>query len=145
MQKKYLLLVILIIGIILVSTSCFKVQLRYPVYYNVINNTDENITIVFSLHNYEPFLNIFPEVLDTIVVISPHQRQSLFVKMYKSLDEPFIEPTDTLSFLDALRIYNYDSIPSNKNFIEKKYWDFTQLPDEKAEYVLNVDENTFKP
>lgn len=145
MPRKFGPLFIITTGILILSVSCFKSRTGFPVYYNVINNTDREITIVFKLITYFPNRIIFPEVMDSIININSQQRQSLFVKLYDDLDETSIYNADTFYFLDTLMVYINDTIPANKNFKQKKYWDYIQLNNSKAEYNLKIDNNTFLP
>jgi hypothetical protein len=143
MNRKYSL--ILTVVVLILFTSCFKIRTRFPVYYNVINNTNSRVTVFYKVKGGFPALLIYPEVRDSIASIAPHQRTSLFVQIYDDLNEFHIEKTDSIYMLDTLLVFKDDTIPSTKNFLQKKYWDFLELNNAKAEYNLSIDANAFMP
>lgn len=145
MNRKYSLIFTITVVILILFASCFKIRTRFPVYYNVINNTNSRITVYFKVKGGYPAFLIYPEVRDSIVSIAPQQRTSLFVKLYDDLNEFHIEKTDSIYMLDTLLVFKDDTIPATKNFLQKKYWEFIELNNAKAEYNLSIDANAFLP
>lgn len=145
MNRKYSLLFMIMVVILILFTSCFKIRTRFPVYYNVINNTNSRITVYYKVKENGYALLLYPEVRDSIVSIAPQQQTSLFVKLYDDLNEYHIEKSDSIHMLKTLLVFRDDTIPATKNFLQKKYWTFIELNDEKAAYNLMIDTNAFLP
>jgi hypothetical protein len=118
---------------------------QFPVYYNVINNTNSKITVIFNglvnPRSYDGIDGI--QVQDSVIMIEPGNEQSLFVTLYSSYEKTNPETGDTLKGMHTLRIYMNDTILSNKNFLLTKYWEYFESNKKKADLKLIVKTNDF--
>jgi uncharacterized membrane protein len=132
--------------LIILITSCVKpYDPQFPVYYNVINNTNSKITVIFNglvnPRSYDGIDGI--QVQDSVIMIEPGNEQSLFVTLYSSYEKTNPETGDTLKGMHTLRIYMNDTILSNKNFLLTKYWEYFESNKKKADLKLIVKTNDF--
>lgn len=124
--------------------SCAKgTQEFYPVDYNVMNNSDSRIKVIFNgIHGtYGPVVTF-----DSIVFINPSKEFKLIVLCELSqngIKNPE-EDNDSLYAISTLRIYKYDSIISATNFKLTQYWNYHKISNRHAELNLEVTNADFK-
>ena len=142
---KINLQIVVLVCLIVLTTSCVKpYDPQFPIYYNVMNNTNSRITVIFNGLVYpKSYGNYGIQVPDSVIIIEPGNKQSLFVLLYSSYNKTNPETGDTLKGMHTLRIYKYDTILSNKNFLLTKYWEYFEPNKNKAELNLIVNTNDF--
>lgn len=114
---------LILLLMLLLWTSCAKRLLPYfPVFYNVINNTESKITISYKASFVYPLPD---NQYDSIFTFEPGGKKTLIVNaINKYKGNP--EDGDSLVYLYQIKIYNQDSIESNKDFKMTKYWIYTE-------------------
>lgn len=136
-QDRILISMILILSLFSFITSCQKLQSYIPVYYNISNETDSKLTV---LYNYVPHNG--GQEYDTIVRIETGQKRTLLVLLNSHYNLGNPETEDTLTRITLIRVYNDDSTESKKNYRLTKHWKFTEEPS-KSDFDLNINRDDF--
>ena len=131
--------------LLVLIASCLKpFDPSFPIYYNVKNNTNARIMVIFNgLDNPAIYGEPGIQVPDSVILIESGDEKSLFVTLYSSYDKTNPETGTTLKSMHTLRIYKNDTILSNKNFLLTKYWEYYEPNRNKAELNLLVNTNDF--
>jgi hypothetical protein len=136
-RLKSLLLVLSFL--IVLAPSCGKIWGEYfPIYYNISNNTDSQIKVVYS-YNYVSQ----SQVTDSVMMLETGEKKSLCVMLIRGDESVNPEYSDTLSRVKTLLIYMNDTVLSAKNYRLTEYWEFSELEDYKAELKLTVNTEDF--
>jgi len=129
---------VLTLTIFIFISSCQKMLGTYiPVYYNISNETDNKLTVLYNLS-----YNNNGQEYDTIINIAQGQKKTLFVLLndYQNIGKP--ETEDTLTWIYAIRVYSNDSIESKKNYRLTKYWRYKEYST-KGDFDLNINPEDF--
>jgi len=124
--------------LLLLIVSCQKSQSYIPVYYNITNNTDSKIIVYYNVaigHYSAPY--------DTIINILSGNKTTILASLnYQYYNPGNPETEDSLTEITYIKIYNNDSIESNKNFHLTKYWKYSEKIS-KSDLDLNVNPDDF--
>ena len=140
--NKVLTLAFLVFVSIILHESCAKhYQPDYIIYYNITNETDSQIRVYYSIrftHNAAP-------VIDSIAEITPGGYQTLLVSLHLRTNnfQGYPETMDTIYRITGIEIFKDDTIKSTKNYRLTKYWDYSELDDDRAVYNLEVKPGDF--
>lgn len=126
------------------TTSCVKPHdPQFPMYYNVKNNTNSRIMVIFNDLVNPVNGSYSSQVPDSVIMIEPGDEKSLFVSLFSLYNKTNPETGVILKGMQTLRIYKNDTILSNKNFLLTRYWDYYEPNKDKAEFDLIVNTNDF--
>jgi len=142
-MKKYTFLILTIP--ILLITSCIKqYDPQFAVYYNVQNNTDSGIKVIYNgLCRPSDYYYGGQKVPDSVILIRPGEKSMIYVVLLSGTNKGNHEIADTLKTVHTFQIFRQDTIPANKNFRSTQYWNYTQDDDTKAEMLLTVNRDDF--
>lgn len=141
----FLLLRALTLALMLVSASCVKnVEEVYPVSYNVANNSDFRIKVVFNdLLDISGYMTFYTKVNDSIIVIEAGEQKTLFVALWSLYKGQDPEHDTVLRCMKTLRIYRNDSNRSATNFLLTRYWVFSKASNSKYDFNVSVATSDF--
>lgn len=138
-QNRIFFSMTLILILFSLMTSCQKTQSYIPVYYNIINNTDSKITVWYNVaithRGYQEY--------DSIFRIETGKKMTLLISLNSHYNLGNPEHEDTLQRITAIKIYNNDSIESNKYYQLTKYWKYSE-DSSKSDLDLDVYQDDFK-
>jgi hypothetical protein len=116
----------------------------YPVHYNVNNNSDYQIKVVFNdLLNISGDLTQYTKVQDSVIFIEPGKQKTLFVALWTIYKSTSPEHDTLLWCMKTLRIYRNDSVLAATNFLLTKYWNFSRDAKSSYNFSLSVDSSDF--
>jgi hypothetical protein len=124
----------------ILSPSCRKTfEQHYPISYNVKNNADSKITVVYTFENYYNG----GQIPDSIINIEIGKKKTMFVSLYSYYDRSNPEKLDTLHILKTINIFKNDTVKSKMNYRLTKYWEYSIINDAKGELNLVVTSEDF--
>lgn len=131
--------------LMMVACSCVKnVEDVYPVSYNVTNNSDYQIKVIFNdLLKISGYMTYYTRVKDSVIVIEPGKQKTLFVALWYLYNGQNPEHDTILRCMKTLRVYRSDTVQSTTNFLLTKYWVFSRAPRASFDYSLSVSTSDF--
>jgi hypothetical protein len=124
-------------GLILTVIIMVSCDTYNPVDYNVVNNTDIEIKVIFNQWDYNEGMYIKN---DTTVKIEPKKKKNLFVReiIGSSVWNPEYG-NDTIWAINKLEIYKDDTVLINRNFRLMEYWRYKNISRHHSELNLTID------
>ncbi len=118
--RKYLIQCwLFFIVLIVITTSCYKSS-YHTNYYNVINNTNYNVKIIFNGLLYNSTINNINK--DSIITIVPEQKKTILVEVYNPRNTT-VDNSNSIYGLKGLKIYMNDTLLSQNDYTLKEYWE----------------------
>lgn len=139
---KRILPILLISGILLFA-SCVKTDSTTCYYYNVRNQNNSEIKVIYTFYGYHTGSDPQP---DTVIHIGAGEEKTLYVYLlmysYNSNHEN-PETGDTLRNILRMDVYKDDTVKSGKNCLLTEYWHYVPPDYGKGELELTVTEEDF--
>lgn len=128
--------VALLIFVALRFTAC---DYENPVDYNLINQSDKKLKVVFNQWGFNNGMSIRN---DSTIFIAPKEKTTLAIRPI--IGSAVWNPeygNDTIWMFPKLLLYKNDTIPLNKNFRQASRWSFNKISRHHAELNLTITDN----
>jgi hypothetical protein len=127
--------------LVYLTTSCNKGGYDAN-YYNVLNNTNSNIKVIFKKSQYYSYSNS-DITNDSTVSIIPGQKTTILVEVFDP-DNTNINTSISITGLASIKIYKNDSVFSLNNYLLKKYWNKSSAKNKQSsELKLTISDSDF--
>jgi hypothetical protein len=139
---KYLMLnSILVFILVNMTISCNKGGYDAN-YYNILNNTNSNIKVIFKKSHYYSYSNS-DITNDSIVSIIPGQKTTILVEVFDP-ENTNVNTSVSITGLASISIYKNDSVFSLNNYLLKKYWNESSSKNKQSsELILTISDSDF--
>jgi hypothetical protein len=131
--------------ILLCLSSCLPNSGDFPVYYTIINRTESRISVEFHSWSDEYANHNNYPMNDTLVYYEPGEERILLVRLSTDNYRDRRGNEDSIPGISGLRIFRDDTIPVQKDYMLRKYWNLTYTSNYKSEMKLEITNESFDP
>lgn len=132
MRSSYIIISILILGLIF---SCDK---DHWITYVATNNSNSEITIVYSIEEYT--------LIDTSIILKPKTKDTLFIREinYGGRVSNPEEGNDSIWAFKKFKAYQKDTLPNITNLKLMSRWTYRSLNSDNAEINIDIVDSDFE-